>query len=284
MELFSEAEQGHRSQEIVTELLQYTNTLTSFSEVSVAVTEESRRLQQLMRAEPSLISDATVQQLASTVADLTALSSQLQSFFTETEAMRDGLLAVTQAEEPAAPEEPAAAEEAESSVRDSPTDDTAEESGDEEDEDDAPGEAREGRVKFTTVDSLRLDKMVQVSEIDREQRARVEKAVRQKLGRVGLDGHGPEIKVRFLKYPDVNNLQKEHTLTDEEVSAFENALVTIIMGGQEALLEHDKNRQLARNYEYSFEEAVRDLDESPLDEEDEPASAANDDESLFTLV
>ena len=45
-------------------------------------------------------------------------------------------------------------------------------------------------MKFSTLRSLGLDKMVQISEIDREQRARIERAVKQKLGKVGLDTNG----------------------------------------------------------------------------------------------
>ena len=37
--------------------------------------------------------------------------------------------------------------------------------------------------------------------------------------------------MRFLKFPDLDHLDKEHTLTEEEMSAFENALIAVMVGG-----------------------------------------------------
>ena len=54
------------------------------------------------------------------------------------------------------------------------------------------------------------------------------------------------------------------------------------MGGNEALVEHEKHTQQATNYEYSFERTVEDLDSEPDERTPDEAPAA--DESLFRLV
>ena len=40
---------------------------------------------------------------------------------------------------------------------------------------------------------------------------------------------GPEIKVRFLKFPDLDHLDQEHTLSEEEITAFESALIAVMV-------------------------------------------------------
>ena len=69
--------------------------------------------------------------------------------------------------------------------------DDGEEGMKEEEEEGSSGSAKKRRVKFSTLRSLGLDRMLQASEIDKQQRERIERAVKRKLDKVGLDSkHG----------------------------------------------------------------------------------------------
>ena len=55
------------------------------------------------------------------------------------------------------------------------------------------------------------------------------------------------------------------------------------MGGNEALVEHEKHAEQAKNYDYSYDAAVKSLETE--EEESSPAEESPAvDESLFTLV
>ena len=54
------------------------------------------------------------------------------------------------------------------------------------------------------------------------------------------------------------------------------------MGGSDALVEHEKHSEQAKNYEYDFDKTLRSL-ESEQDEQPTEESPAAD-ESFFTLV
>ena len=56
----------------------------------IGITEESSRLKEFMSSDPAMVTDAMLGQLVKTMANLSALSKQLQRFFTQTEVRGGG--------------------------------------------------------------------------------------------------------------------------------------------------------------------------------------------------
>ncbi|GFQ90791.1 OS-9-like protein [Trichonephila clavata] len=93
------------------------------------------------------------------------------------------------------------------------------------------------------------------SELELSQRRRLEQAVKEKLERSGLDTQGRKIEVKIITtgYFDQEEGEDFQTLSDEDTSQFQNMIMALLTGQQEAVHEIERQKKLEENYKLNWD-------------------------------
>uniref|UniRef100_A0A224YPK6 Protein OS-9 n=1 Tax=Rhipicephalus zambeziensis TaxID=60191 RepID=A0A224YPK6_9ACAR len=105
-----------------------------------------------------------------------------------------------------------------------------------------------------------------------EDKSKLETALRDRLQKAGVSAGGRKIEVKIITagYYDDEEAKGLNVLSPEETRQFQNMIVTLLMGNQEATQEIEKHLRLEKNYNF-----VWNYDETDTDT---PASTAEDEE------
>ncbi|KAH6929508.1 hypothetical protein HPB50_000961 [Hyalomma asiaticum] len=117
-------------------------------------------------------------------------------------------------------------------------------------------------------------KVAKYQELDlpSEDKSKLETALRDRLQKAGVTAGGRKIEVKIITagYYDDEEAKGLNVLSPEETRQFQNMIVTLLMGNQEAAQEIEKHQRLEKNYNF-----VWNIEETS---EDPPASASEDEE------
>lgn len=121
-------------------------------------------------------------------------------------------------------------------------------------------------VRIRRLDRKSADASGKLHEMDFAQRRKLEQAVKEKLEKAGLDTGGRRIEVKIITagYYDSEDGKDFHALSEEETSQFQNMIMALLTGQQEAVQEMERHKKLEENYK-----KVWNYDESKSQEEEE---------------
>lgn len=105
-----------------------------------------------------------------------------------------------------------------------------------------------------------------------EDKSKLETALRDRLQKAGVSAGGRKIEVKIITagYYDDEEAKGLNVLSPEETRQFQNMIVTLLMGNQEATQEIEKHLRLEKNYNFVWNNEETDTDA--------PASTAEDEE------
>lgn len=105
-----------------------------------------------------------------------------------------------------------------------------------------------------------------------EDKSKLETALRDRLQKAGVSAGGRKIEVKIITagYYDDEEAKGLNVLSPEETRQFQNMIVTLLMGNQEATQEIEKHLRLEKNYNFVWNNDETDTDT--------PASTAEDEE------
>ncbi|XP_037516651.1 LOW QUALITY PROTEIN: protein OS-9-like [Rhipicephalus sanguineus] len=105
-----------------------------------------------------------------------------------------------------------------------------------------------------------------------EDKSKLETALRDRLQKAGVSTGGRKIEVKIITagYYDDEEAKGLNVLSPEETRQFQNMIVTLLMGNQEATQEIEKHLRLEKNYNFVWNNEETDTDA--------PASTAEDEE------
>lgn len=85
-----------------------------------------------------------------------------------------------------------------------------------------------------------------------EYKSKLENALRDKLQKAGVSTGGRKIEVKIITagYYNDDNSKTYNILSPEETKQFQNMIVTLLMGNQEAIQEIEKHERLEKNYNF----------------------------------
>lgn len=114
-------------------------------------------------------------------------------------------------------------------------------------------------VRIRRLDRKSADASGKLHEMDFAQRRKLEQAVKEKLEKAGLDTGGRRIEVKIITagYYDSEDGKDFHALSEEETSQFQNMIMALLTGQQEAVQEMERHKKLEENYRkvWSYEES-----------------------------
>ncbi|GFS54566.1 protein OS-9 [Trichonephila clavipes] len=95
----------------------------------------------------------------------------------------------------------------------------------------------------------------QTSELELSQKRRLEQAVKEKLEKAGLDTQGRKIEVKIITtgYFDHEDGEDFQTLSDEDTNQFQNMIMALLTGQQEAVHEMERQKKLEENYKLNWD-------------------------------
>lgn len=106
-----------------------------------------------------------------------------------------------------------------------------------------------------------------------EDKSKLETALRDRLQKAGVSAGGRKIEVKIITagYYDDEEAKGLNVLSPEETRQFQNMIVTLLMGNQEATQEIEKHLRLEKNYNFVWnnEETDTDTPASTTEEEEE---------------
>lgn len=107
-------------------------------------------------------------------------------------------------------------------------------------------------VRIRRLDRKSVDSNGKLHEMDFMQRKRLEEAVKEKLEKAGLDTGGRRIEVKIITagYYDNEDGKDFHALSDEETSQFQNMIMALLTGQQEAVQEMERHKKLEESYKF----------------------------------
>ncbi|XP_054721750.1 protein OS-9-like isoform X3 [Uloborus diversus] len=110
-------------------------------------------------------------------------------------------------------------------------------------------------VRIRRLDRKSTDSNGQLYEMDVVQRKKLEQAVKEKLEKAGLDTGGRRIEVNIITagFYDNEDGKDFHALSDEETSQFQNMIMALLTGQQEAVQEMERHKKLEENYKFTWE-------------------------------
>ncbi|EEC16837.1 AMPlified in osteosarcoma isoform, putative [Ixodes scapularis] len=99
----------------------------------------------------------------------------------------------------------------------------------------------------------------QEQDLPAEDKSRLESALKERLQKAGVDTTGRKIEVKIITagYYDDEDNKGITVLSPEETTHFQNMIVTLLMGNQEAVQEIEKHERLERNYQFVWDEERR---------------------------
>lgn len=105
-----------------------------------------------------------------------------------------------------------------------------------------------------------------------EDKSKLETALRDRLQKAGVTAGGRKIEVKIITagYYDDEEAKGVNVLSPEETRQFQNMIVTLLMGNQEAVQEMEKYQRLEKNYNFVWNNEETNTDT--------PASVAEDEE------
>lgn len=117
-------------------------------------------------------------------------------------------------------------------------------------------------------------KVAKYQELDlpSEDKSKLETALRDRLQKAGVTAGGRKIEVKIITagYYDDEEAKGLNVLSPEETRQFQNMIVTLLMGNQEAAQEIEKHQRLEKNYNFVWNNEETNADP--------PASASEDEE------
>ncbi|GFT00165.1 protein OS-9 [Nephila pilipes] len=113
----------------------------------------------------------------------------------------------------------------------------------------------EVQVRIRRLDRRAPDEDGKLYEMDSAQRRKLEQAVKEKLEKAGLDTGGRKIEVKIITagYYDNEDGKDFHTLSDEETNQFQNMIMALLTGQQEAVHEMERQKKLEENYKFTWD-------------------------------
>lgn len=106
-----------------------------------------------------------------------------------------------------------------------------------------------------------------------EDKSKLETALRDRLQKAGVTAGGRKIEVKIITagYYDDEEAKGVNVLSPEETRQFQNMIVTLLMGNQEAVQEIEKHQRLEKNYNFVWnnEETNTDTPASVPEDEEE---------------
>lgn len=130
------------------------------------------------------------------------------------------------------------------------------ETGTEEAEPEEPGSLRVRIRRFGRRKSKEPGKKAnayQELDLPSEDKSRLETALRDRLQKAGVTAGGRKIEVKIITagyYDDEETTKGLNVLSPEETRQFQNMIVTLLMGNQEAVQEIEKHERLEKNYQF----------------------------------
>ncbi|XP_075548671.1 uncharacterized protein LOC142582642 isoform X1 [Dermacentor variabilis] len=105
-----------------------------------------------------------------------------------------------------------------------------------------------------------------------EDKSKLETALRDRLQKAGVTAGGRKIEVKIITagYYDDEEAKGLNVLSPEETRQFQNMIVTLLMGNQEAVQEIEKHQRLEKNYNFVWNNEETNTET--------PASVAEDEE------
>ncbi|XP_077483646.1 uncharacterized protein LOC144093812 isoform X1 [Amblyomma americanum] len=151
------------------------------------------------------------------------------------------------------------------------------EAGTEEAEPEEPGGLRVRIRRFGRRKSKELGKKAstyQELDLPSEDKSRLETALRDRLQKAGVTAGGRKIEVKIITagyYDDEETPKGLSVLSPEETRQFQNMIVTLLMGNQEAVQEIEKHERLEKNYNFVWndEEMAKEAAAGEAREEEE---------------
>ncbi|CAL1297062.1 unnamed protein product [Larinioides sclopetarius] len=109
-------------------------------------------------------------------------------------------------------------------------------------------------VRIRRLDRRSKDADGKMYEMDSAQRKKLEQAVKERLEKAGLDTGGRRIEVKIITagYYDNEEGKDFHTLSDEETNQFQNMIMALLTGQQEAVQEMERQKKLEENYKFTW--------------------------------
>ncbi|GIY34267.1 hypothetical protein CDAR_120661 [Caerostris darwini] len=106
-------------------------------------------------------------------------------------------------------------------------------------------------------DEAKEDKEIDANSL---QRRKLEQAVKEKLEKAGLEIGGRKIEVKIISagYLDNEEGREFPTLSDEQSHQFQNMIMALLMGQQEAVREMERHKKLEENYRYTWDDDEND--------------------------
>ncbi|XP_035207021.1 protein OS-9-like isoform X3 [Stegodyphus dumicola] len=115
-------------------------------------------------------------------------------------------------------------------------------------------------VRIRRLDRKSPDSSGKLYEMDFVQRKKLEQAVKEKLEKAGLDTGGRRIEVKIITagYYDNEDGKDFHSLSDEETNQFQNMIMALLTGQQEAVQEMERHKKLEENYKFIWKDEKKD--------------------------
>ncbi|XP_064471706.1 protein OS-9-like isoform X1 [Ornithodoros turicata] len=117
------------------------------------------------------------------------------------------------------------------------------------------------RVRIQRIDARQLAKAkdkatYKEQELHSEDKAKLESALKERLQKAGLDTEGRKIEVKIITagFFDDDEEKDLKMLSPEETQQFQNMIVTLLMGNQEAIQEVERQERLEKNYQFVWGE------------------------------
>ncbi|GFY53858.1 protein OS-9 [Trichonephila inaurata madagascariensis] len=107
------------------------------------------------------------------------------------------------------------------------------------------------------------------SELELAQKRRLEQAVKEKLEKAGLETQGRKIEVKIITsgYFDHEEGEDFQTLSEEDTSQFQNMIMALLTGQQEAVHEMERQKKLEENYKLNWEDKEEYMKEEGKEED-----------------
>lgn len=120
------------------------------------------------------------------------------------------------------------------------------------------------QVRIRRLDRKSSDSSGKLHEMDFEQRKKLEQAVKEKLEKAGLDTGGRRIEVKIITagYYDNEDGRDFQSLTDEETDQFQNMIMALLTGQQEAVQEMKRHKKLEESYKFTWNDEEADSKEN----------------------
>lgn len=103
-----------------------------------------------------------------------------------------------------------------------------------------------------------------------EHKSKLESALRDRLQKAGVSTGGRKIEVKIITagYYDDEDTKGFSILSPEETKQFQNMIVTLLMGNQEAVQEIEKHERLEKNYNLVWNDEATETGATTVAEED----------------